>query len=138
MVQYKLNGSELKKRMSNRHRRTRIYGANYDIGESYYKKQLNDLDNKSISNRNINTAVGIDTLNDSKTSPKVSFLCSDLEYNDKALRLPRVNTKFSEDEDEDYKTFPKLLSEHKHFSDYDFNCFENNLCLIYAINVYEM
>lgn len=38
-------------RMSNRHRRTRIYGANYDIGESYYKKQLNDLDNKRSFSR---------------------------------------------------------------------------------------
>uniref|UniRef100_A0A1B0AKI7 Uncharacterized protein n=1 Tax=Glossina palpalis gambiensis TaxID=67801 RepID=A0A1B0AKI7_9MUSC len=32
---------------SNRHRRTRIYGINYDLGERYYKKQLEDLDNKS-------------------------------------------------------------------------------------------
>ncbi|XP_037808856.1 uncharacterized protein LOC119601789 [Lucilia sericata] len=105
--------------MSNRHRRTRIYGANYDIGESYYKKQLNDLDNKTTCNRNINTSVGFDTLNDNKTSPKVSFMCSDSEYNDKALRLPRVNTKFSDFEDEDHKTFPKQLTEHKHFSDYE-------------------
>lgn len=37
--------------MSSHHRRTRIYGANYDIGESYYKKQLNELDNKGGSYR---------------------------------------------------------------------------------------
>ncbi|KAL9910209.1 uncharacterized protein ACN427_004999 isoform 1-T1 [Glossina fuscipes fuscipes] len=37
----------LKEMSSNRHRRTRIYGINYDLGERYYKKQLEDLDNKS-------------------------------------------------------------------------------------------
>lgn len=33
-------------RTSGRPRRTRIYGANYDIGESYYKSALDNLDRK--------------------------------------------------------------------------------------------
>ncbi|KAM7357843.1 uncharacterized protein ACRADG_003025 isoform 4-T7 [Cochliomyia hominivorax] len=82
--------------MSNRHRRTRIYGANYDIGESYYKKQLNELDNKAGSHRNIN---GFDTLNENKLIPKVSFLCSDSDFSDNHSRLSRcnINTDFEED-----------------------------------------
>lgn len=30
-----------------RPRRTRLYGASYDIGESYYKSALDNLDNKT-------------------------------------------------------------------------------------------
>ena len=33
-------------RATSRPRRTRIYGANYDIGESYYKSALDNLDRK--------------------------------------------------------------------------------------------
>lgn len=33
-------------RIAGRPRRTRIYGANYDIGESYYKSALDNLDRK--------------------------------------------------------------------------------------------
>lgn len=33
-------------RVNGRPRRTRIYGANYDIGESYYKSALDGLDRK--------------------------------------------------------------------------------------------
>ncbi|KAM7357838.1 uncharacterized protein ACRADG_003025 isoform 2-T2 [Cochliomyia hominivorax] len=101
--------------MSNRHRRTRIYGANYDIGESYYKKQLNELDNKAGSHRNIN---GFDTLNENKLIPKVSFLCSDSDFSDNHSRLSRcnINTDFEEG---NYKNFEKLSSDFKLFDDLD-------------------
>lgn len=38
--------------MAGRPRRTRIYGANYDIGESYYKKALDNLDKKQFGSFN--------------------------------------------------------------------------------------
>lgn len=40
-------------RVSGRPRRTRIYGANYDIGESYYKSALDGIDRKQYGRSSV-------------------------------------------------------------------------------------
>lgn len=61
---------------SYRPRRTRIYGANYDIGESYYKKQLEGIDNKYSSNSRFGSEgplARLSSLRDERPTPEVTF-----------------------------------------------------------------
>ncbi|XP_017476642.1 PREDICTED: uncharacterized protein LOC108366689 [Rhagoletis zephyria] len=110
---------------SYRPRRTRIYGANYDIGESSYKKLLESIDNKRGVGRSIDSHVPL--TRETSLPPKVTFsqdeddfdrekyrasLRAKLQLDDEGddlfgatlkkskLRLAERN-KFLEDEDED-------------------------------------
>ncbi|TMW52633.1 hypothetical protein DOY81_002287 [Sarcophaga bullata] len=85
--------------MSNRHRRTRIYGANYDIGESYYKKQLNDLDNKRSYSRGHESSIDGDTLRETKLTPRVTFFSDDSNLNDNTSNILRKLNLNVDDED---------------------------------------
>uniref|UniRef100_A0A1A9Z4J3 Uncharacterized protein n=1 Tax=Glossina pallidipes TaxID=7398 RepID=A0A1A9Z4J3_GLOPL len=62
---------------SNRHRRTRIYGINYDLGERYYKKQLEDLDNKSEYRKPRDVHFDTELPTKDEITSKVSFLPKD-------------------------------------------------------------
>ncbi|XP_067612668.1 uncharacterized protein [Eurosta solidaginis] len=106
---------------SYRPRRTRIYGANYDIGESSYKKVLEDLDNKRGIGRNIDSHIPLGR--ETSLPPKVTFLQDEddfdrekyraslrakLQMDDEdtdvfgaTLRKSKLRNKFLEEEDED-------------------------------------
>lgn len=58
---------------SYRPRRTRIYGANYNIGESYYKKQLDELDHKRGVGRLSTPTVATNHLADDFKLPEPLF-----------------------------------------------------------------
>ncbi|XP_037935943.1 uncharacterized protein LOC119669956 [Teleopsis dalmanni] len=96
-----------------RPRRTRIYGANYDIGESYYKKQLDNLDNKKGTGRFSDTPFHLDmNTKEDRYSPKVSFLNENNE-DDLFKYTPKndfKNKSYLVDDSDDEYTLPKIKS----------------------------
>lgn len=94
---------------SYRPRRTRIYGANYDIGESSYKKLLESLDNKRGVGRSLDSHVPL--VRETSLPPKVTFLQDEDDFDREKYRSSlRAKLQLG---DEDSDAFGSTLKQSK-------------------------
>ncbi|CAD7006098.1 uncharacterized protein LOC101450532 [Ceratitis capitata] len=84
---------------SYRPRRTRIYGANYDIGESSYKKLLESLDNKRGVGRSTDSHVSFGR--ETSLPPKVTFSQDEDDFDREKYRASLRAKLQLDDEDTD-------------------------------------
>uniref|UniRef100_A0A0A1XKA6 DNA polymerase III polC-type n=1 Tax=Zeugodacus cucurbitae TaxID=28588 RepID=A0A0A1XKA6_ZEUCU len=94
---------------SYRPRRTRIYGANYDIGESSYKKLLESLDNKRGVGRSLDSHVPL--ARETSLPPKVTFLQDEDDFDREKYRAS-LRAKLQLDDD-DADAFGSTLKQSK-------------------------
>lgn len=94
---------------SYRPRRTRIYGANYDIGESSYKKLLESLDNKRGISRS--TDIHVPLARETSLPPKVTFSQDEDDFDREKYRAS-LRAKLHLDDD-DADVFGSTLKQSK-------------------------